>query len=139
MAESFIQFPAGKAIPFDGIQSSYFMNPGTLLTTKMALQTPIGFYGKCARFRFLIRGRWGSFFDFEKILVHMTKNGNNIHESFMTFYPTGNLDVITRHQTVYPNIDFNAQDTIGIRLETGGLSAHIQDFYVSAVVNFTHA
>ena len=139
MGESFLQFPARKAIPYSNSQNNYMMNPGSLLTTRMALQTPVGFSGTCTRFRFVVHGRWGSFFDSEKIIVHMTKNGNNCHEGYMVFYPTGNLGVLTRHQTVLPDLYFDIQDTIGIRIETGGLSSHLQDFYVSAVINFEHA
>ena len=139
MGESFLQFAARKPIPYIDNQNFYMMNPGSLLTTRMALHTPIGFSGTCTRFRFVVRGRWGSFFDFEKIIIHMTKNGKNCHEGYMVFYPTGNLGVLTRHQTVFPNLYFEGHETIGIRIETGGLSSHLQAFYVSAIVNFSHA
>ena len=141
MREHFLQFVPQKVIPYDSTQKDYVLNPGNISINREALETPLGFSGNCTRFRFIVRGKWGpkQWGTDEKILSYVTKNKEDCLESAVTFRPNGIFNVVTRHMTTYPDVYFEQQDTIGISVLANDLSYHVEDYYVSAIVNFSHA
>ena len=139
MTESFLQFSTGKSVPYANNIDDYYVNPGNITIDFLSLYTPIPSSTKCTRFRTVTRGKWGLLGDPFKIVTQLTKNRVVIPESKMSFVTRGDIGVVTRHKTAFPNVEFKEEDAIGMVLTLSNIAYKYSTFYVSAVANFDDA
>ena len=142
MSESFLLFCSDKEVPYSDtseVPQEYQMNPSNLARDLRLLQTPVApGAGMLARFRVVVRGRWGPIFNTLTIGAHIAKNGVLLPETKMTFHSDGALWVTTHSKEVFPKTSFTNEDTIGLNLRTANGQNEFTRFYVSAVAVFQH-
>lgn len=135
--EYFIQFAPQTTIPSLTMYAVSYLNPGNIKTSRMCLYTPIPIKSKCTRFRVVTRGKWPqSLISSAYIRASIIKNGKIVPGGIINFEALFNIGVITRHKTIYPNIEFQNTDTVGIFIETHYMSELVVSQYLSAILNF---
>ena len=144
MTEHFLMFPASETIPMGSTEkvswpgyADYYLNPGTIRTSKMCSYTPVPGKSICTRFRLVMRGMFSTFYSPDAyIKANLLKNGKIIPDGEILFQTLREPYVVTRHKTTFPDVQFDDGDTIAIQIEYRYIKGTDIDQYLSAVLNF---
>ncbi len=135
MPESFIQFSPQGLVPFPYGDKYCYLNPGTFNWSINSANFPMAYETKCTRFRFLVRGKWNPRME-HTLTAFLLVNEEIVPGTEMHFENAGSIPVVTRHQTVYPNLKIYPTDTVGIYVKTHRRPTDVTSFYASAILNF---
>ena len=135
MSESFIQFAPKGIVPWPNAEGECYLSPGTFSGSINSAYFPLPYNTVCTRLRFLLRGAWPPY-STPTLTAFFLINGEIVPDTKMFFEDAGDIPVVTRHQTVYPNVKTYPNDTVGIYIKTTKWQQDPISFYASAILNF---
>ena len=140
MSHHLVYLTSNQAFPFGGAEDEYVLfNAGNYSTSKLSVFCPIPFDCTLKEFAFVVRGKFPhkiSYYKNSNVQAWLMKNGSSMEETHVRVNSTPVLQVFTWQRRIQPEMEFKANDSIGMRVKFHRTQYHTKSLYVSGLAIF---